>query len=194
MFNNNKTFSIVGLHVDYLHDNGGKNANANSLKKEKETERLFHELEELIRRSKMSGGSFDYDKLNGVEMDLAFMAISRQGIWLSTKPGGIRSEGVKLSALSFAHVQVGDVRVFFVENPYKGKVYVIFSLKNEIRIAIISSWDEDFDFNTRNTVSKFYWNHYDDSDKTLIELIKWLERKPWNMLVTAGKKKGGKGI
>ena len=173
-----KTFSVNGIHVDSIHK--WKAGFRYSTDPRKETVKLFHELEELIRNAKLStGGSFDYGLLDGDDMDMAFMAVARKGVWASL---WVRGSEDAPESLSFAHVQMKDVRVFFVENPYKKRVYVIFSSKNKVHVGIISSWKDDFDFNSSDAVDKFYWKHYsDNSDKTMFELIKWLERKPWNM-------------
>ena len=172
-----KTFSVKGTYVDFM----SKDSVVNQTK-EKTTQKLFHELEHILRNAQIHGRNFNYELIKTEEMNMAFMYITRKGIWVSIHPGA----GENPSSLSFAHVQMKGVRVFFVENPYKKKVYVIFAEEKDHHIytALASTtkmWTDCIDFNNYNAVSDFYYSNFDDSGKTLVELLKFIEHKPWNM-------------
>jgi len=167
-----KNFAIAGTHVDFI------SKEADNPTKTKTTAKLFHELDQILRSAQIHGRNFNYELLKSVEMDMAFMYITRKGIWVSIHPGA----GENPSSLSFAHVQMKGIRVFFVENPHKKKVYVIFAEEKHIAIASTSEmWSDCINFNNYNAVSDFYYSHFDDSGKTFVELLKFIEHKPWNM-------------
>ena len=181
-----KNFSVNGVYV-VNHHKGDHD------QPKKETVRLFYELEELLRNARV-GKLFDEFLLSRTEMsdaiDTAFMTISRRGDWASLRAGGICSEGTSPESFSFAHVQMRDIRVFFVENPYEGKIYVIFSDSAKKRVGIITMtqpWRDCINFNKRNAVYYFYWDHYDNwknydnFSKNRAEVLRYIERKPWKM-------------
>ncbi len=169
-----KNFAINGTHVDFI------SKEADDPAKTKTTAKLFHDLDTILRSAQIHGRNFNYELLKSVEMDMAFMYITRKGIWVSIHPGA----GENPSSLSFAHVQMKGIRVFFVENPCKKKVYVVFAEEKDHHIAIASTterWSDCINFNKHDAVSDFYYSHFDDSGKTLVELLKFIEHKPWNM-------------
>lgn len=168
------SFSVNGVYVDFMSKESAPT------KEKTTTTKLFHELDHILRSAQIHGRNFNYELLKSEEMNMAFMYITRKGIWVSIHPGA----GENPSSLSFAHVQMKGIRIFFVENPHKKKVYVIFAEEKNNHIAIASTsemWSDCINFNNYNAVSDFYYSHFDDSGKTLVELLKFIEHRPWNM-------------